>query len=151
MRAVSAELASQPVRMPASKRSKNAICRMYLPTIVISEIPSAETDLLPSEEEARPVSVARRVWIEDRLSDSEKRIKEELAESLVNPDAANELRGYLDDSFRRFLTTLSLVPAGEGRALELGANPYFFTMLMRRSRGYQVELANFFGSRGESV
>ena len=42
-----------------------------------------------------------------------------------------ELRGYLDEAFWRFLRTWDLARAETGRALELGANPYFITWLLR--------------------
>jgi SAM-dependent methyltransferase len=93
----------------------------------------------------------RRVWVPETLTDEELRLKEELRHAIVSPEVANELYGYLEDCFRRLLTTLSLVPHGSGRVLELGANPYFFTMLLRRSRRYELELANYFGGRGEAV
>jgi len=93
----------------------------------------------------------RSVWISPRLSSGEERLKEELSHALVNPEATTELRGYLEDCFRRLLTTLEFVPEGGGRVLELGANPYFFTMLLKRFRRYELELANFFGGRGENV
>lgn len=92
-----------------------------------------------------------RVWLSPRLSREETGLKDELMHSLVNPEVAAELRGYVEDCFRRLLTTLDLVPAGGGRVLELGANPYFFTLLLKRFRGYELELANFFGRCGEEV
>src|SRR6266404_2951664 len=100
-------------------------------------------------EDAGPM-MERNVWIPPRLSAGEERLKEELSHALVNPLAAAELRGYLEDCFRRLLTTLEFVPEGAGRVLELGANPYFFTMLLKRLRHYELELANFFGGRGEN-
>lgn len=57
-----------------------------------------------------------------------------------------ELRGYAVEDCERFLHTLELVPKGEGRLLEIGANPYFTTLLMRRFRpGYAIETTNWFG------
>jgi SAM-dependent methyltransferase len=53
---------------------------------------------------------------------------------------------YVDDAFQRFIHTLELVPlpAG-GRILELGANPYFFHILLQRFfPGSTVEGVNFF-------
>jgi SAM-dependent methyltransferase len=61
------------------------------------------------------------------------------------------MHGYLHGDFRRFVYTLGLVPEGGGRLLEIGANPYFTTLLLRRFRGYELTLANYFGheaSRG---
>jgi SAM-dependent methyltransferase len=93
----------------------------------------------------------RRVWVSRGLSCNEERLKEELAHGIVSPEVADELRGYLDDCFRRLLTTLELVPCGEGQVLELGANPYFFTMMMKKFRRYELQLANFFGGHGEKA
>lgn len=97
------------------------------------------------------LTAARKVWVSATMSRSEEQLKDELAQCLVTPEAAGELRAYLEDCFRRLLVTLSLVPGGEGRVLELGANPYFFTMLLKRFRRYELELTNFFGGRGENV
>ena len=102
-------------------------------------------------QEGAHVVAERSVWVSPTLSRDQQQLKEELAHSLVTPEAAGELRGYLEDCFRRLLTTLELVPADTGRVLELGANPYFLTMLLKRFRGYELELANFFGGRGNNV
>jgi SAM-dependent methyltransferase len=101
--------------------------------------------------DARQLLARRQVWVSPALSPVEERLKEELAHSLVDPDNADELRGYLEYSFRRLLTTLELVPDGDGRVLELGANPYFLTLLLKRFRRFELDLANFFGGRGENV
>ncbi len=93
----------------------------------------------------------RLVWIPEQLTAEQERLKEDLSHRLVSPEVAPELRGYLEECFRRLLTTLDMIPNGEGRVLELGANPYFLTMALRRARKYQLELANFFGGRGEKT
>lgn len=53
---------------------------------------------------------------------------------------------YVGDAFRRFVHTLQFVPLPAGRRiLELGGNPYFFHILLRRLfPGSTVEAANFF-------
>jgi SAM-dependent methyltransferase len=57
-----------------------------------------------------------------------------------------ELRAYADGDCERFLHTLALVPEGEGRLLEIGANPYFTTLLLRRFRPrYALETTNYIG------
>jgi len=63
------------------------------------------------------------------------------------PNSPQERVPYLDDALRRLLLTVELVPhGGEGlRLLELGAGPYFLTLLLRRLRRYDLELANFYG------
>jgi SAM-dependent methyltransferase len=51
---------------------------------------------------------------------------------------------YVTDALSRFLSTLELLPPGRGlRVLELGANPYLFTVLMKRLYEYDLTLANF--------
>jgi SAM-dependent methyltransferase len=56
-----------------------------------------------------------------------------------------ELEGYLHEAFRRFLYTLQMVPPGDGRLLEIGAGPYFTTLLLRRFTNYEMEFINYFG------
>jgi SAM-dependent methyltransferase len=55
---------------------------------------------------------------------------------------AAEFRNYLSSDFRRFVFTLGLVPSGSGRLLEIGADPYFTTLLLRRFRRYELSLTN---------
>lgn len=59
-----------------------------------------------------------------------------------------EREGYLRHAFYRFLYTLQLAPAGEGRLLEIGANPYFISLLLRRFTRYALEFTNYFGHDG---
>jgi glycosyltransferase involved in cell wall biosynthesis/SAM-dependent methyltransferase len=73
-----------------------------------------------------------------------RRIRDYLSESIVTPEATAELMGYIQEALQRFVFTMCLVPNGRGRLLELGANPYFLTLLLKRLRGYDLELANFF-------
>lgn len=67
-----------------------------------------------------------------------------LRESIVTPEARTELWGYIEEAFLRFVNTICLVPEGSGALLELGANPYFLTLLLKKFRRYNLELANFF-------
>lgn len=65
--------------------------------------------------------------------------------------ARQEGVNYLNDAFQRLVTTLSLVPRSSGdvapKLLELGANPYFMTLLLKHFRPeYRLYLANYFGS-----
>src|SRR6185436_15057113 len=64
-----------------------------------------------------------------------------------------ELKGYVRADFKRFVYTLDLVPQKSGqRILELGANPYFTTTLLRKFRDADLHLANFFdGATAEGV
>lgn len=56
-----------------------------------------------------------------------------------------EMRAYGSHDFRRFVYTLGLVNGLEGKCLELGANPYFTTMLLERFTKLELSLANYFG------
>lgn len=62
-----------------------------------------------------------------------------------------EMENYLAGDFRRFLYTLQCVPEGKGRLLEIGANPYFTTRLLRRYRQHELTLANGFGDGSAAV
>jgi SAM-dependent methyltransferase len=75
------------------------------------------------------------------------RLREYLLSFDLFPADPGEGVRYLDDSLRRLLLTLALVPPdGAGlRLLELGAGPYFLTLLLRRFRHYELQLANFYG------
>jgi SAM-dependent methyltransferase len=76
--------------------------------------------------------------------------EEELFEFVTSVRVANapeqEMRAYGSHDFRRFVYTLGLVNGLEGKCLELGANPYFTTMLLERFTKLELSLANYFGS-----
>jgi SAM-dependent methyltransferase len=55
------------------------------------------------------------------------------------------MRAYATADFRRFVYTWGLAREERGRCLELGGNPYFTTILLRRFTDLQVEVANYFG------
>lgn len=69
--------------------------------------------------------------------------------SSINIDGSTqgELTGYVQADFERFIYTLSLIPPkAEGRILEIGANPYFTTLLVRKFRpSLNMSLVNYFG------
>lgn len=54
-----------------------------------------------------------------------------------------ELRVYAEEDCDRFLFTLGLVPEDCRTALEVGANPYFTTVLLKQLRQLDLELTNF--------
>jgi SAM-dependent methyltransferase len=67
--------------------------------------------------------------------------------------AGNEAEGvgYLHNSLHRILVTLDVLPPAPesgGRLLELGANPYFLTLLLKKFTPYELTLANYFGEGG---
>ena len=56
-----------------------------------------------------------------------------------------EMQNYARADFKRFVYTLGLVPKDKQLTLlELGANPYFTTTLLRTFRNVDLHLANFF-------
>jgi SAM-dependent methyltransferase len=56
-----------------------------------------------------------------------------------------EMKAYCAESFHRLVYTYGLVRDLEGPALELGANPYFATILFRMFTRLELTLANYFG------
>ena len=59
--------------------------------------------------------------------------------------AKEELKNYLQEDFKRFLYTLQLIPKESGRLLEIGANPYFMSLLIRKYTNYDLHCSNYFG------
>ena len=62
-----------------------------------------------------------------------------------------EGQSYISLALRRFLITVSMVPPAPrpgSRLLELGANPYFITLLLKKFTNYELVLANYFGESG---
>lgn len=62
--------------------------------------------------------------------------------------SAEELRTYCQEDFWRFVRTYDLVSGLRGTCLELGANPYFITMLLREFTDLELVLGNYFGAQG---
>jgi SAM-dependent methyltransferase len=62
-------------------------------------------------------------------------------------DRPEEGRVYATLHLDRIIKTVEMIPRLEGpvRVLELGANPYFMTLLVQKYLGYHVTAANFFG------
>src|SRR5271165_1747591 len=58
-----------------------------------------------------------------------------------------EMACYCGEDFERFVRTWQLADGLQGECLELGANPYFTTMLLRRFNSLRLTLANYFGEQ----
>ena len=58
-----------------------------------------------------------------------------------------EMYQYWMQDWRRFIYTLWLASRHRGRCLELGANPYYTTLLLRCFTDLQLTLANFFSDQ----
>lgn len=56
----------------------------------------------------------------------------------------SEIEAYLAEDFERFLLTWNLVRDCTGTALEIGANPYFTTVLLREFTDLDITLTNSF-------
>ena len=55
-----------------------------------------------------------------------------------------EMRAYGTHDFRRFVYTWGLARDVKGKCLELGGNPYFTTMPLKRFADLDISLANYF-------
>jgi len=62
----------------------------------------------------------------------------------IDGSPVGELDAYVTDSLWRFLHTWGLVRGSTGRGLELGANPYFTTVLVQDHTDLELTLANYF-------
>ena len=56
-----------------------------------------------------------------------------------------DLDPYVHDALFRFLHSWSLVKDEKGKCLEMGANPYFISWLLREHTQMDITLANYFG------
>lgn len=76
---------------------------------------------------------------------SEEKLFEFVTSVRVADAPEQEMSAYGSHDFRRFVYTLGLVNGLEGKCLELGANPYFTTMLLEHFTNLELSLANYFG------
>jgi SAM-dependent methyltransferase len=75
-------------------------------------------------------------------------LKDYLGSFDVFKEAEQEGRNYITHALRRFMITVDMTPPAlnpDSEALELGANPYFITLMLMKLRGYRMSLANYFG------
>lgn len=79
--------------------------------------------------------------------------KEQIIDYLLSFDLfkGNEYEGYayVHDALSRFLITVQMVPPAPYRGaklLELGGNPYFISLLLKKFHRYDLSMANYFGS-----
>ena len=63
----------------------------------------------------------------------------------VNDEPQGHLDAYVQDSFWRFLHTWGLVRHEQGECLEIGANPYFTTLLLDEYTDLVLTLTNYYG------
>ena len=63
----------------------------------------------------------------------------------VKDSSEAEMKAYGTNDFKRFVYTWGLAKEINGKCLELGGNPYFTTMLLKKFTNLDVSLANYFG------
>jgi SAM-dependent methyltransferase len=78
-------------------------------------------------------------------------LKDLLGSISIDGAPPGEMRGYLEQDFERFLLTWDLARGTEGKLLEIGANPYFTTVLLREFTDLEVEMTNSFDPDSEEV
>jgi len=68
-------------------------------------------------------------------------------DGLENPELVN----YLKEDFMRFVYTWNLLPQRQaGRALEVGSNPYYTSLLVTKFSKYALDCTNYFGDQHPS-
>lgn len=82
---------------------------------------------------------------------SEQQLYQFVTSIRVSDAPEEEMRNYGSHDFRRFVYTLGLTKDIKGRCLELGANPYFTTMLLHQFTDLELILANYFGNEPGAV
>ncbi len=82
---------------------------------------------------------------------SEEKLFDFLQSVLVADAPPQEMANYCQQDFRRFVYTYGLARALSGNCLELGANPYFTTILLQEFTQLKLSLANYFGSHLDKV
>src|SRR5438046_2060877 len=88
----------------------------------------------------------------ERRTSAELKTREQIMDYLLSFDLfkGNEHEGYwyIQEAIGRFLISIQMTPPAKrpgAKLLELGANPYFITLLLKRFRDYELSLANYFG------
>lgn len=82
---------------------------------------------------------------------SEQELFEFLKSVLVADAPPQEMANYCQQDFRRFVYTYGLARDGFGKCLELGANPYFTTILLQEFTPLKLSLANYFGVNRDNL
>lgn len=76
---------------------------------------------------------------------SEGQLRDFLRSVWVTDAPPEEMLAYGEQDFKRFVYTYGLAKDLQGKCLELGANPYFTTMLLKQFTDLELVLANYFG------
>lgn len=75
----------------------------------------------------------------------EKAIEALFGSYLLDGNANPEMETYWRQDWKRFVYTFGLISQLRGTCLEIGANPYFTTTLLRLYTSLELSLANYFG------
>jgi glycosyltransferase involved in cell wall biosynthesis/SAM-dependent methyltransferase len=164
-------LADESMRAWMGKLGREYVVSRYTPERIRQSLIEAVESCPEPEEAARVIAVPESLPLPDasfalrkrRIQDAPKHLyyappmplprgwEEHTLRALVSSiqveDApVEEMKGYVDADFKRFIHTLGLVPERTGMTLlELGANPYFTTVLLTKFRDAELHLANYFG------
>lgn len=123
---------------------KQRIKRILKPLLAKLLNGSIPVDVNPRQHQPS-LSVPEGISYEDLLGTMISFAIDSTEEGVLN-GIGGELENYARQDFERFLHTLALVPPGKARVLEIGANPYFTTYLIKRFRPEaELVLANSFG------
>ena len=79
------------------------------------------------------------------VGQTEQSIKELFASVTIEDTSTLELENYWKQDWKRFVYTYGLVSHLNGSCLELGANPYYTSVLLKYFTPFEQTLANFFG------
>ena len=77
---------------------------------------------------------------------SEEKLFDFLKSVMVANAPPQEMENYCRQDFKRFAYTFGLLRQNTGKCLELGANPYFTTMLLKQFTPLELTCANYFGA-----
>lgn len=79
--------------------------------------------------------------------ETEKSLLKYLSGFRLDDSKTNELDGYLKQDFKRFVYTINLLPEAcrDESLLEIGANPYFTSILLKKFTNYRLFFINYFG------
>jgi glycosyltransferase involved in cell wall biosynthesis/SAM-dependent methyltransferase len=171
-------LASQSVRDQMGARGRDYVISRYVPERVrkslveavescpqpnasvapVSYFPDASIQIDPVVHSTNGKNISDEVTLDDICKSpplplpkgwSEADLRRMISSVQVEDASIEELKPYVEADFKRFVYTLSLVPEQTGQTiLELGANPYFTTTLLRTFRNADLHLANFFDKPG---
>jgi SAM-dependent methyltransferase len=85
--------------------------------------------------------------------DDRQALLDRLVQLSIDGGSSGELRGYVEEDLDRFQYTLGLVPGDvHGRGLEVGANPYFMSILLREFRpGLSFDCTNYFEGSPDDI